>query len=539
MAAALRAGIAVVTRWTDHRLLETPEIRKTLRESCWTVVPDSGSGPRRTATELGTIRLEAMPRPEAEEPTGCRPVEVRIVVTRYRVSREEARGCGVTIDGWQYELFATTVRADDWPAAELVELYYGRAGQENRFLQIDAELGKLRLITTHLPGMELLVAAGLFLSNWRLQQGAAAARWCPGPEVSQPPRKVETVPPDPTILPVGFEAPSLEQTVAGSAKHDVAPAEPPVDLGTSGISGQAVSTEAPTEVPSPAMAILAAESEVRAPELKPAADVAAIANDELPSPSRESLATLPAAPTVSGNIALSNEPGSQQVAVLPGSRASDRSRSLMAVLLPLLWLYKDLILRHHPGWSWRPEPGAFFCPSGEPALPICATTTRHGRDLLVLRVAPVACRACGIRSGCTKSEAWGWGRELRLKSLNTPGADAPSLCCRQTEITPPAASRCAQPDTTRPLRPSPAASRWSPPTHAAPGPHQASAPSLVPAHLRRCASEILGGCRVTVELPSTRRPLPRRQPWSALTAAERQHRRHTYGERIDARHRPV
>jgi hypothetical protein len=191
--AALRADLKLLTRWKDYALLQEPATVARLRnQASWSIVPDSGSGPRREATELGLWRLGLHGQTVATDEQG--PLDLRLVVSRFQVSGPGRHGCGVRIGDWQYELYATLLDAAAWPAAELVTLYYARCGQENYFEQTDAESGKLRLISTHLPGQELAVATALFLSNWRFVKGLTAKKWKPSTPSDQVPRQVELVP---------------------------------------------------------------------------------------------------------------------------------------------------------------------------------------------------------------------------------------------------------------------------------------------------------------------------------------------------------
>ena len=101
-----------VVRLAHYRPLLDPERLATLLAQPWTAVRDSLSGPRRWAAELGTIERDGR--------------AVRLIVTRFQPADGKKHGAGVLIDGWQYEVFATKLVADHWPAAEVVTLYYGR-----------------------------------------------------------------------------------------------------------------------------------------------------------------------------------------------------------------------------------------------------------------------------------------------------------------------------------------------------------------------------------------------------------------------------
>jgi hypothetical protein len=474
--AGVRAGLHVLTRWTDYGLLDAPQIQRVLAEARWSRVADSGSAPHRLATEFGTIRIEGAETPGPGSP--AEPISLRIVVTRYFVGDEPGRGCGVDRYGWRYELFATTVRAEDWPAAELVELYYGRSGQENRFLQLDAEQKKLRLVTAHLPGLELLVGVGLFLSNWRLLQGDAIAGGRCLPLPARQPRAVDCSPADPDLFP----AP---------------PPEPPPPDG------------APGNEPDPTCddglpAIVDASRPVPQAE---------------PETVSENLAALPSDPTTEVDPR-HPRPWSQ-----PGARLSERSRTRMAALLALLVLHLDQVLGKHPGWRWSRDQGVLLCPGGHPARPISAGE-QWGKEVLRLRVQPADCRACPTRSGCTSSANPRYTRDLSVALPPSGPAVVPS----------PRPSTAHPPGRTRPSR---ALERWSQPSSASPGPYQATAPTLVPTVLRRLAIDYLAACRVAVL--SVGQPSHRHQNhprWIAPSAALRQHRRHTYEQQLALRQQP-
>ena len=64
---------------------------------------------------------------QREDGTSYEPVRVRVVVTRFQHEGEQSRG--EVIAGWQYELFATSLQPDPWPAAEVVASCFGRTGQ--------------------------------------------------------------------------------------------------------------------------------------------------------------------------------------------------------------------------------------------------------------------------------------------------------------------------------------------------------------------------------------------------------------------------
>ncbi len=148
-----------VTRLSAYNVLEAPDVAERLDMACWREVDDSRSGPRRYATELGVL-------------TQAESSEVRLVVSRFQPWDGRKRGAGVVIDGWQYEIFATDVPVAAFPGSEVVTVYYGRCGQENRFAQEDRQLNLDRIFSYHPPGQFLASVIGLWVWNQRIICGA-------------------------------------------------------------------------------------------------------------------------------------------------------------------------------------------------------------------------------------------------------------------------------------------------------------------------------------------------------------------------------
>lgn len=165
MRATLDAGAAVVTRLSRYALLDTPEAVAVLASAAWYPVPSSGSGPPREAAELGTYVL----KPSARAAGSKEPVTARVVVTR--ISRAGAAEHGIVRDGYQYELFATTLTAEAWPCEDLVALYFGRSSIENRFAQEDREFDLSRTFSNQASGQEWMCGVGLFLWNFLVCKG--------------------------------------------------------------------------------------------------------------------------------------------------------------------------------------------------------------------------------------------------------------------------------------------------------------------------------------------------------------------------------
>ena len=173
MTACMEVGVHYVTRLSRYELLEQPPIKTRLQETNWCAVEDSLSGPKRQAAELGTIRLNAGKRVKKDNGESYEDIDVRVIITRIPIAKDtKKRGAGTVRDGWMYELFCTSLSASAWPAPEIVSLYYGRVGQENRFSQEDQELGLDRIFSYHLPGQRFANLIGLFVWNLRIARGA-------------------------------------------------------------------------------------------------------------------------------------------------------------------------------------------------------------------------------------------------------------------------------------------------------------------------------------------------------------------------------
>ncbi|MCB9758388.1 MAG: hypothetical protein H6739_00975 [Alphaproteobacteria bacterium] len=186
------AGIPCITRITRPGLLDQLDVRRRLVEGTWCRVPDSGSGPMRSAMDLGLVTLRPDRASVREDGTPFEPIELRAVVSRY--PREGSAEHGRVIEGWQYELFAAMdLEADAWPAPDVVAMYFGRSSQENRFIQEDREVHLQRIFSYCAAGQELATLIGLFTWNRAL---ACGFKMAPPPEEmpKQPPRRDETDP---------------------------------------------------------------------------------------------------------------------------------------------------------------------------------------------------------------------------------------------------------------------------------------------------------------------------------------------------------
>lgn len=170
LTACKEAGVPCITRCNHLHLLDQDDIWQRMRTGTWWVVPDSGGGPVRSAMDLGLVTLQPGKDTLRDDGTPYAPIEVRIIVSRYERAGEAEHGR--VIDGWQYELFAAlNVPADAFPAPFVVQVYFGRSGQENRFAQEDREMRLNHIYSRHLPGQELVTLLGLMVWNLLIALG--------------------------------------------------------------------------------------------------------------------------------------------------------------------------------------------------------------------------------------------------------------------------------------------------------------------------------------------------------------------------------
>jgi hypothetical protein len=194
------SGVQFVTRLAAYREFKDAAFVDQLNARQWQRVDDSKSGPTRWARELGTKKIDGH--------------EVRLVATRFESRKNKKRGCGVLIEGSQYEVFATQLDATAWPASELVTLYYARTGQENHFGLEDKALGLDHIFSYELGGQILATGVGLWLWNLRILQGVEQAGGLAELPRTQQPRNVATKTFDDTPLkPESLETDEDAETV--------------------------------------------------------------------------------------------------------------------------------------------------------------------------------------------------------------------------------------------------------------------------------------------------------------------------------------
>ena len=225
-------GVNFVTRLSRYELLDLAA--EHLEGVEWAPVEDSGSGPRREAAEFGCVTLS--PKSETRRMDGqpYAPVEVRVVVSRFASPKK--RGAGLWRNGYQYELFATDLQVDGWPAAEVVTGYYGRCGQENRFAQEDREVQLNRLFCCHLGGQLLATLVGQFVWNLRTCRGALLVGAVSPPSCGDDgPSPRDDQPADPDV-----DRPTDESEVRAAATSTTPKSTPPKQPHLSALSAGSV-----------------------------------------------------------------------------------------------------------------------------------------------------------------------------------------------------------------------------------------------------------------------------------------------------------
>lgn len=235
VADAQTAGVSLITRCSRYAaVLSDSELRRRLRAARWERVPDSGSGPRRHALDLGVVALGAAEPTLRADGTPHEPITVRLVASRY--AETSHLGVGHSIDGERLELFMTLgIDAGAWSAADVVATYYGRIAQENRFAQMDHE-SHSQLCSQSVGGEHLARMVAALVWNLRIVEGE---RLNPISSAS-PPMQVGREPTMVDLTPLALAEMSASEGASG--EPPIHHAEPPsVDavLAAIDIDGQA------------------------------------------------------------------------------------------------------------------------------------------------------------------------------------------------------------------------------------------------------------------------------------------------------------
>ena len=487
------AGMAAITRLNRPELLDQEDIREHMATNPWYFVPDSGSGPRRSAMDLGVVTVRPGKETVQDDGTPYEPTAVRVVVSRY--PREGKANHGRVIDGWQYELFvAMDVPPEAWSAPDVIATFYQRSGQENRFRQEDRELCLDRILSYHLGGQELANLIGLTVWNLRVMLGFQMNP-LPATRVSASPRAMEV---DLRPVPTSDTRASSDQatTLDASAVPTSCSAAPDAN----GLSA---------EPGPPRVDELDAEGLTEAPPTEAS---------ELDEP-RDAVAALTAA--------LAKEDWEHILARRPGwsfDRSWGALRCPAGQLLTLCCV--------SPGCASGSAPFMFRASAG-------ACTGCLLRDGCLASVRPTAVKLTSVAVPSTTADAIQplmdavhrqrrHERSVKAEAKKTPPADIrPSNSPTKSSDTPPTtappAARLKSPSREEPFPVILATS------DTAVGPWAISDPQLLPAAARAAFRAACGQLevRIQVQIP---RPKPQ-HPYLVTSPARRQHRRATWAER--------
>ncbi len=238
--------------------------------------------------------------------------------------------------------------------------------------------------------------------------------------------------------------------------------------------------------------------------------------DQMPQPRRE---TVLAAPPPQPACAAEPEPVIV-AAPLPQESQTPQPKlnSLLARLADKDW---SAIVARHPGWLWHADQG-LLCPAGLVAPPHRIRIKDGKSPALVFRTHERDCMPCGQRGQC-----FGGARPYRYQRDVTVTVAGMGLSKADLPRHP----------TSQHTRPAPVSDQpmprdWQPPLPVPSGPWAVQPPRLVPSVLRAGLAQAMLGAAVRLLLASDEPPTP--PPlWHARSAAQRQHRRLTWTQRLN------
>ncbi len=492
MTACHEGRVHYITRFARYGLLEQQEVINRLRQASWYDVPDSGSGPRRQAAELGSLMLEPGENTRRSGGGTYDAIPVRIVVSRFET--DEERGAGVTVNGWHYELYATDLDPSAWPSYHLVTGYYGRNAQENRFAQEDREFGLDRIFSYDLPGQELATLVALLVWNFHIARGM---------ELADPPHEL---PEQHLIVPTPIPPASDAETAESSEAVVEAPDTPSRDPAS---ASEALSESEAEQCP--------ADKPVQTKTV-PSADATG---------SRSSVYT-----------ARVKHPG-KPAATEPAKSANEPSleNALAVAIDQLQW---STILSDKPTWSWDAQAIGLRCPA-ENILPLLRVEHVRGRKpRLRFQAGWGVCDNCSLRETCLSSTDPSYRKDIRLFIPDEHSENIQRLWESHRRQRPAVPRGRPSKDNVRrahnalvsSLRRPTKLIEWHPPLTIASGTTYLGLafPILLPAALRRQSRSLAHSTEITVEL-TTPPELPAPPRVFALTDGERQHRRLTWTQR--------
>lgn len=353
--------VCFLTRLGRLDVLEEPQARQRMASEKWERVSDSCSGPVRYAMDIGELERGD-------------DWKARLVVSRFKSQDGIKHGAGKVMDGWQYELYATDVPISAFGAPEVVTLYYGRNGLENRFHAEDCELGLDRVLSYCLEGQWLTQVVGLWVWNQSIILGAKCEQGLSCELPKQTPRAREEM-----KLPI-HELPKQEEPVANEMTE--------------------AKGEGPGDSAEPVCAVLSTESPLPGDEQR---------SQEGSNPQQE--------------CKLSQE-STVQWLNLPG-------RWPTGTALPSL---ED---RPGWSWSQMPQGSAPTCSQGTTLRFHGLRPLRSGKTVLRYR-GTQGCASCPIRRRCFGSKALKFIKELSFALQTPleeakPSSDAPEALARPVE----------------------------------------------------------------------------------------------------------
>lgn len=165
----LEAGLRFIVRSTHYSILDRLDLPKLIAQGAWFWVDAD-----REAIDLGVHVLKAGAATKTQDNETYAPINSRVVLTRMLASARD--GAGIIRDGYRYELIATNLEPDEWPAAEVAKAYFHRSTIENRLAQEDRDLGLDTVFSYELGGQALVTVIGLLVWNLRIIRGFDLAR---------------------------------------------------------------------------------------------------------------------------------------------------------------------------------------------------------------------------------------------------------------------------------------------------------------------------------------------------------------------------
>lgn len=373
-------GVPFLTRVTRPEMFEQSEVLRILREGTWHFVPDSLSGPRRSALDLGVVTIPPGVDTRRQDGTLYEPVSVRVVASRY--PRTEKAEHGRVIDGWQYELFVVDVSIEALPAPAAVALYFGRSAQENRFAQEDREVELDRIYSYHLPGQEFAVVVGLWVWNLRLARGF---------ELDTPPITCPVQGDYAAIIDTRGPGLSAAATAGADPSVQAPPVSPdvpvpPVSPVASRDERQRPVCEAPTYVMSlderPAESLAADGTHTDDKSCVPSAPASLVSSDEAPQ---------------------AEQPTADNAGVDAQHAVPSVDEQIVAQLRRIDWPHA---LRKYPGWSWDPTTRYLQCIDGQDLVLTTIRSNEHspGRTYVIFCRPGGGCDPCPARTACFRSD---------------------------------------------------------------------------------------------------------------------------------------